>query len=452
MYPDLYLPVVENYRISDQFYGYSDSLSADNNPMILVELKGLSYQFGTSIYAVDRVNGTMYSNFDVGYRMINEKATVKCQFKHTSLEDEYTIMQPTYVNTLPGTTSMVTPIAKSTQMTQASQMPTIPIVLPCVRDILEPSLNEQARAAYLERQMWDMSSVRLPSSMPYLEDGISVGHESLSKRIQNYFQEKKDKRKHEWETHRLTLDGMKESKEKQYHQWSQEERDAIYARMLHNLERTRAAVRNSISKASTISDEEHQLTLTEDDFLVIQWKMDNIYQRLNKLYKNWQAEYKDALTSEECEEIRRFYKPYLEKYESKYGILYQILQQANKPVGQTSLLSTQKPTSGITPSLAALDDAQALRWKEWKRGEPGEDMPRQYSTISGHLMLTPPRHEDKRMDSTLNVTPEGSLSDLPATVGGVEEAREGTHQVSEKRLQDGSPSTNDMKPPILFWK
>ena len=42
-YPDLFLPVVENYRISDCFCGYSDSLSADNNPMVLVELKNLSY-------------------------------------------------------------------------------------------------------------------------------------------------------------------------------------------------------------------------------------------------------------------------------------------------------------------------------------------------------------------------------------------------------------------------
>ena len=42
-YPDLYLPVVENYKISDKFYGYSDSLSTDNNPMVLVELEGLSY-------------------------------------------------------------------------------------------------------------------------------------------------------------------------------------------------------------------------------------------------------------------------------------------------------------------------------------------------------------------------------------------------------------------------
>ena len=65
-YPDLFLPVVENYRISDHFCGYLDSLSTDNNPMVLVELNNLSYQYGTSIYAVDRVNGTMYGKFSVG--------------------------------------------------------------------------------------------------------------------------------------------------------------------------------------------------------------------------------------------------------------------------------------------------------------------------------------------------------------------------------------------------
>ena len=42
-YPDLFLPVVENYRISHHFCGYSDSLSTDNNPMVLVDLKNLSY-------------------------------------------------------------------------------------------------------------------------------------------------------------------------------------------------------------------------------------------------------------------------------------------------------------------------------------------------------------------------------------------------------------------------
>ena len=66
-------------------------------------------------------------------------------------------------------------------------------------------------------------------------------------------------------------------------------------------------------------------------------------------------------------------------------------------------------------------------------------MPRQYCTISGHLTLTHPRHEDMRMDSTLNVTLEGSLGDLPATVGGVEETREGTHPVSEERLTRWEP-------------
>ena len=66
----------------------------------------------------------------------------------------------------PGTTNMVTPIAKSTPMTQALQMPTVPTVSSSVRDILESSLNEEARATYLDRQIQGMSSVSLPSSMP----------------------------------------------------------------------------------------------------------------------------------------------------------------------------------------------------------------------------------------------------------------------------------------------
>ena len=119
-YPDLFLPVVENYRISDHFHGYSDSLSADNKNMVLVELNNLSYRYGTSIYAVDRVNGTMYGKFSVGYRSIPEKATVIPQYQHTPVEDEY---RPAYENTLPGITNIATPIAKSTPVTQASHIP-----------------------------------------------------------------------------------------------------------------------------------------------------------------------------------------------------------------------------------------------------------------------------------------------------------------------------------------
>ena len=113
-------------------------------------------------------------------------------------------------------------------------------------------------------------------------------------------------------------------------------------------------------------------------------------------------------------------------------------------MGQTGLLCIQEPTAGITPSVAALDDAWVLRRKEWKRGEPGKDMPRQYSTVSRHLTPTQPKHEDMRMDSTLNITPEGSLSDLPAVVGGVEESRREleAQQTPEEELQDVCPSTN----------
>ena len=61
----------------------------------------------------------MYGKFSGGYRVINKRATVEPQFRHASVESEYVFMQPIYVNTLPGTTSMVTPLAKSTPITQS---------------------------------------------------------------------------------------------------------------------------------------------------------------------------------------------------------------------------------------------------------------------------------------------------------------------------------------------
>ena len=62
-------------------------------------------------------------------------------------------------------------------VTQASQIPALLTVPPNERDILEPVSSEQARSAYLERQMQGMSSVRLPSDMPSLE---SVSCESAN--------------------------------------------------------------------------------------------------------------------------------------------------------------------------------------------------------------------------------------------------------------------------------
>ena len=173
-----------------------------------------------------------------------------------------------------------------------------------------------------------------------------------------FCKERKEKRKQEWESIKVVLDKLKESKGKHLKQQDEKEREAAYSQMVQNIERMRAVGRKSISRASTISAEEHQLALNEEDFSVIKKKMDKIDQRLDNLYKNWHAEYGSATTLEECDEIKRFYKPYLEKYESKYRILYHLLQQL-------SLISSHETTSGITPSLAALDDAPSLRQREF---------------------------------------------------------------------------------------
>ena len=123
-----------------------------------------------------------------------------------------------------------------------------------------------------------------------------------------------------------------------------------------------------MSRASTISAEERQMALTEKEFSMIKQKMDKIDHRLHEMYKNWHAEYGNANTLEECEEIKNFYKPYLEKYESKYRVLYHLLQQPR-------LIPMHVGASGITISLAALDDATSLKQREWIRSEPGEDTP-----------------------------------------------------------------------------
>ena len=164
------------------------------------------------------------------------------------------------------------------------------------------------------------------------------------------------------------------------------------------------------------------MALTEKEFSMIKKKMDNIDHRLDELYKNWHTEYGNANTIEECEEIKKVYKPYLEKYESKYRVLYHLLQQP-------SLISTQESTSGITPSLAVLDDAASLKQREWIRSEPGEDTPCQYSSIGGCLTPHMPRSEDMRLEPSLNVTPEGSLTDIPTVV-----KRERREQVPEGEM------------------
>ena len=86
--------------------------------------------------------------------------------------------------------------------------------------------------------------------------------------------------------------------------------------MSKNLDSVREVARNTFSRASTISVEEHRMALTETDFRNIKEKMNKIDQRIDGLYQNWQAEYKEAIMSEQCEDIQRFYEPYVKKYEN----------------------------------------------------------------------------------------------------------------------------------------
>ena len=128
--------------------------------MVLVELKEFIQQYGTPIYAVDRVNGKMYHTFEGGYKLINEIAMLQPPYNlPTSLGKESVNTQLLYLNTLPGPNSMGTPIAESTPTLQIGPTLFRPIQTPRVHNILEPSANEQARADYFERQMRNMSSV-----------------------------------------------------------------------------------------------------------------------------------------------------------------------------------------------------------------------------------------------------------------------------------------------------
>ena len=105
------------------------------------------------------------------------------------------------------------------------------------------------------------------------------------------------------------------------------------------------------------------MTLSESDFINIKEKINKFDQRIDGLYQNWQVEYKEAITTEQCEEIQKFYEPYVLKYETKYKVLYQILRQ--HITERTKVPSSKVSSIGLTPSLVALEDATTLKRKEW---------------------------------------------------------------------------------------
>ena len=121
-------------------------------------------------------------------------------------------------------------MAESTLVPQVGPTLFRPTPTPHIHDILEPSANEQARADYLESQMRNMSSVRLPSSIPPSGEDIPCEDDSLSRSIQDYCSRIEDHRRCEKDTHHVTLNSIKEYKVKQQQQ-SQKERDEVYKGM-----------------------------------------------------------------------------------------------------------------------------------------------------------------------------------------------------------------------------
>ena len=114
---------------------------------------------------------------------------------------------------------------------------------------------------------------------------------------------------------------------------------------------------------------------------------------------------------------------------------------------QPGLIPTCDSASGITPSLTALDDATFLKQKEWICSEPGEDTPCQYSSIEGQLTPHTPRSADMRLEPSLNVTPKGSMVDIPTVI-----KRETQEQVPEGELLGTSLETTYMEIPNTHAK
>ena len=206
---------------------------------------------------------------DTMLKVLNRRMAIAAQareLENTLAENAYALDQkkqsttghslssyPSYMNTVPRTTSMGIPIAESTPVPQIGPMLYRPTPTPWVHDILEPVASEQARSRYLEEQMRNIEGIRLaPSESRSLEEG------SLSIEIREYCSKMNEYHQYERETHNVMLDSMKEHKARQRQQ-GKKERDEVYKQMTSNVEKVKAIARESLSRASTISVEEHRM-------------------------------------------------------------------------------------------------------------------------------------------------------------------------------------------------
>ena len=91
----------------------------------------------------------------------------------------------------------------------------------------------------------------------------------------------------------------------------------------------------------------------------------------------------------------------------------------------------------------ALEDVSTLKGKEWNRGEPHIETPHMYSTRDGRLTPTAPAYEDMRIETPLSVSPEESVEDLSAAVGGIE-----SEWVSQQPSSNAEGLVTNVAPPI----
>ena len=106
---------------------------------------------------------------------------------------------------------------------------------------MQPVSSEEARARYLERQMKGMSSVGLPSKIPLMEEE-SLTSTNLTRRINTFCREQKEKRRKERESHKLILSALEQKKSKQSIQPGKEEGEIVYSQLAHDMEKTRDVV------------------------------------------------------------------------------------------------------------------------------------------------------------------------------------------------------------------
>ena len=139
-----------------------------------------------------------------------------------------------------------------------------------------------------------MKSVR-----PTPSDDRSSVSASLSREIQEFCSHWDEHLQYKKETHYAMLESMREQKEKQK-QLAKRESDEVFKQMTRNVEKVRATARDFLNGgASTILVEEHHLAWTEADFWYLKEKMNKAKQKLKGLYLNWQAEYEEAMTTED---------------------------------------------------------------------------------------------------------------------------------------------------------